>query len=126
MNKSIEAIRDQLLPAGSNDRNIPYFHWWPHSNQTEWIVYNFDKPYTISKSKIFWFSDGGGCKAPKTWRLYYKKNNKWEEVKCKNEYGVQLDIINTTNFEPVTTTAVKLEVDLPEDCASGMHEWIIE
>lgn len=126
MNKSIEAIRDQLLPAGSNDRNIPYFHWWPHSNQTEWIVYNFDKPYTISKSKIFWFSDGGGCKAPKTWRLYYKKNNKWEEVKCKNEYGVQLDIINTTNFEPVTTTAVKLEVDLPKDCASGMHEWIIE
>lgn len=89
-------------------------------------MYNFDKPYTISKSKIFWFSDGGGCKAPKTWRLYYKKNNKWEEVKCKNEYGVQLDIINTTNFEPVTTTAVKLEVDLPEDCASGMHEWIIE
>lgn len=126
VNKSIEAIRDQLLPAGSNDRNIPYFHWWPHSNQTEWIVYNFDKPYTISKSKVFWFSDGGGCKAPRSWRLYYKQNGKWEEVKCENEYGVQLDIINTTNFEPVTTGAVKLEVDLPADCSSGIHEWIIE
>lgn len=122
----IEAIRDQLLPAGSNDHNLPFFHWWPHSNQTEWISYTFDKPYTISKSRIFWFSDGGGCKAPLRWRLYYDKDGKWEPVENKNEYGIQLNIINTTDFEPVTTTAVKIEVDLPEDCASGVHEWIIE
>lgn len=122
----IEAIRDQLLPAGSNDHNLPFFHWWPHSNQTEWISYTFDKPYTISKSRIFWFSDGGGCKAPLRWRLYYDKDGKWELVENKNEYGIQLNIINTTDFAPVTTTAVKIEVDLPEDCASGVHEWIIE
>lgn len=124
--RGIEAIRDQLLPAGSNDHNIPFFHWWPNSNKTEWISYTFDKPYTISKSKVFWFNDGGGCKAPKSWRLYYKKNGTWEEVKCKNEYGIQLDIINILNFEPVTTTAVKMEIDLPQDCSSGVHEWIIE
>lgn len=47
-------------------------------------------------------------------------------MKAKNEYGIQLNIINTTDFEPVTTKAVKIEVDLPQDCASGIHEWIIE
>lgn len=125
-NKSIEAIRDQLLPAGSNDRNIPYFHWWPNADKTEWISYTFDKPYTISKSKVFWFSDGGGCKAPVAWRLYYLKDGKWNEVKTKNDYGIQLDIINITDFEPVTTTAVKMEIDLPKECSSGIHEWIIE
>lgn len=125
-NIRIEAIRDQLLPAGSNDNNLPFFHWWPNSNQTEWISYTFDKPYKISKSKIFWFSDGGGCKAPKRWRLYYDNNGQWQEVKNRNEYGVQLNIINTTDFEPVTTKAVKIEIDLPEDCSSGIHEWIIE
>lgn len=125
-NRSIEAIRDQILPAGSNDHNCQFFHWWPNSNQTEWISYTFDKPYTISKSKIFWFSDGGGCKAPQRWRLYYQKDGEWVPVKNKNEYGIQLDIINTTDFEPVTTTAVKIEIDLPKDCSSGIHEWIIE
>lgn len=125
-NIRIEAIRDQLLPAGSNDNNLPFFHWWPNSNQTEWISYTFDKPYKISKSKIFWFSDGGGCKAPQRWRLYYDHNGQWQEVKNRNEYGVQLNIINTTDFEPVTTKAVKIEIDLPEDCSSGIHEWIIE
>lgn len=125
-NVSIEAIRDQLLPSGSNDNNLPFFHWWPHSNQTEWVSYTFDKPYTISKSKIFWFNDGGGCKAPQRWRLYYDDNGQWKEVKTKNEYGIQLNIINTTDFEPITTKAVKIEIDLPKDCASGIHEWIIE
>lgn len=125
-NRSVEAIRDQLLPAGSNDNNLPFFHWWPHSNQTEWISYTFDKPYTISKSKIFWFSDGGGCKAPQRWRLYYDKDGQWMEAKAKNEYGVQLNYINVTDIESVTTTAVKIEIDLPKDCASGIHEWIIE
>lgn len=125
-NVSIEAIRDQLLPAGSNDNNLPFFHWWPNSNKTEWISYTFDKPYTISKSKIFWFSDGGGCKAPQRWRLYYDNNGQWVEAKNKNEYGIQLNIINTTDFEPITTKAVKIEIDLPKDCASGVHEWIIE
>ncbi len=126
VNKSIEAVRDQILPAGSNDRNYSFFHWWPRSNQTEWISYTFDKPYKISKAKVFWFNDNGGCKPPKTWRIYYKEGDNWIPVKSKNEYGIQLDIINTTNFEPVTTTAVKIEIDLPVDCSSGIHEWIIE
>lgn len=124
--RGIEAIRDQILPAGSNDHNCQFFHWWPNSNQTEWISYTFDKPYSISKSKIFWFSDGGDCKAPQRWRLYYMKDGEWTLVNNKNEYGIQLDIINTTDFTPVTTTAVKIEIDLPKDCSSGIHEWIIE
>ncbi len=124
--RGIEAIRDQILPAGSNDRNCQFFHWWPHNDTTEWISYTFDKPYTISKTKIFWYNDDGGCRPPASWRLYYLKEGEWIEVKAKNEYGIQLDIINTTDFEPVTTTAVKLEVDLPKTSSSGMHEWIIE
>ena len=126
VNRDIEAIRDQLLPAGSNDKNYQFFHWWPSANKTEWITYDFDKPYEISKCKIFWFSDNGGCKAPKSWKLLYKSGSEWKEVKNKNQYGVQLDIINITDFEPIVASAVKLEVDLPADCSSGIHEWIIE
>ncbi len=126
VNRSIEAIRDQILPSGSDDKNYQFFHWWPENNKTEWIAYTFDKPYKISKSKVFWFNDGGGCIAPKAWRLFYKQGEEWVPVKNKNEYGIQLDIINITDFVPVTTTAVRLEVDLPKESSSGIHEWIIE
>lgn len=125
-NRSIEAIRDQILPSGSNDKNCQFFHWWPNSNQTEWISYTFDKPYTIHKSKIYWYNDDGGCRPPASWKLYYLKDGEWTEVNRKNEYGTQLNIINVTDFEPVTTSAVKVKIDLPKESSSGIHEWIIE
>lgn len=127
VNRGIEAIRDQILPISSNDHDCPYFHWWPHKDKTEWISYTFNKQYKISRSKIYWFSDGGGCKAPKEWRLYYKEDDKWIEVKNRNdEYGVRLNVLNTTIFEPVTTSAVKIEIELPKDSSTGIYEWIIE
>ena len=33
---------------------------------------------------------------------------------------------NTVLFEPVTTNALKLEVQLPVEYASGVHEWVVE
>ncbi len=126
INRNIEGIRDQILPAGSDDKNCQFFHWWPNQNQTEWISYTFDQPYEISKSVAFWFSDGGGCKAPKAWRLYYWKDDSWEPVQTKDSFGAQLHITNIVNFDPVVTSAVKMEIDLPLDCSSGIHEWIIE
>jgi hypothetical protein len=128
VNRDIEGIRDQIMPAGSNDRNCQFFHWWPNANKTEWISYTFDKPRTISKSLIFWFSDGGGCKAPKAWRLYYqaKKGGEWIPVKTDDPFGVELNYINIVDFEPVKAVATKIEIDLPVDCSSGVHEWIIE
>lgn len=128
VNRDIEGIRDQIMPAGSNDRNCQFFHWWPNANQTEWISYTFDKPRTISKSLIFWFSDGGGCKAPKAWRLYYqaKKGGEWIPVKTDDPFGTELNYINIVDFEPVKAVAAKIEIDLPIDCSSGIHEWIIE
>lgn len=124
--RGIEAIRDQILPSSSNDNNCQFFHWWPNSNQTEWISYTFDKPYTVSKSKIYWFNDDGGCRPPDAWRLYYLEDGKWNEVSRNNEYGTQLNVMNTVSFDSITTTAIKLEVDLPKDSSSGIHEWIIE
>ena len=124
--QNIESIRDQILPVNSNDNSCQFFHWWPNSNKTEWLSYTFNKPYIISKSKVYWYNDDGGCRPPKSWRLYYMKDGEWIEVDKKSEFGTKLNILNETKFEPVTTTAVKMEIDLPIDSSSGMYEWIIE
>jgi DUF1680 family protein len=125
-NLSIEAVRDQILPSGSNDRNTKKFHWWPKKNQKEWITYTFDKPHKISGTKVFWFDDKGGCRPPVSWKVYYKKGDEWIPFQNKNEYGVAINIINMVDFVPVKTTAVKLEVQLPEHSASGLYEWIVK
>lgn len=127
--KTLSAVNDRLLPRDENDRSVPYYHWWPKNNTTEWIVYEFKGAKTISNSSVFWYDDGpwGGCRVPKEWKLYYKTDDgAWKAVSAKNEYGVIKGIANSVQFEKITTTALKLEIQLPEKDSAGLFEWEVE
>ncbi len=126
--RSLKAINDQFDPADSKDNTVPYFHWWPKKNTTEWVAYTFNKEHKVSSSKVYWYDDGpwGGCRIPAAWKIYYKKDGEWVPVKPTSNYEIAKDKYNSVSFEPVQTTALKLEVQLPVDNASGIHEWIVE
>ncbi|GAA4322382.1 glycoside hydrolase family 127 protein [Mucilaginibacter gynuensis] len=122
------AIKDQYEPADSKDTNYPYLHWWPKKNTTEFVQYDFDTEHTISSSSVYWFDDGpwGGCRIPASYKLLYKKGDQWVEVKTTKPYQNEKDKMNTVSFEPVKTTAIKMEIQLPVDNATGIHEWVIK
>lgn len=127
------AITDHLLPADSNDHSIPYFHWWPKQASTEWICYEFASPATVKSSTVWWFDDGpwGGCRVPKSWKLYYWKDadeadGQWLPVTNTAPYGIKKDVANAVTFKPVTTTKLKLEVTLPDDNSAGLFEWEVK
>ena len=88
--------------------------WWPHKGTAEWVQYNFKKPRTITGASVYWFDDTsvGGCRTPKSWRLRYKKVNRWAEVAAAGSYGVEKDKFNNVRSEPMQTTALRLEVEL--------------
>jgi DUF1680 family protein len=115
--KTLRALSDQYDPLDSKDANYPYLHWWPKQNTTEFVQY-----------KVYWFDDGpwGGCRVPASYKVYYQKDGKWLPVKNTTPYTVAKDQYNTVSFEPVRTTALKLEVQLPVDNATGIHEWIVK
>jgi len=126
--KSIRAMNDQLEPVDSKDNTVPYFHWWPKKDTTEWVQYTFDAPHTVTSSKVYWFDDGpwGGCRIPAAWKIYYLKDGAWVPVKNTTPYEIAKDKYNGVTFEAVTTTALKLEVQLPVDNSTGIHEWVVE
>ena len=47
-------------------------------------------------------------------------------VKNTTDYAVAKDKFNVVKFEPVKTTAIKVEVQLPEKTSSGLHEWNVK
>ncbi len=126
---SLSAINDRLIPNDENDRSIPYFHWWPKNNTTEWLSYQFAQPSLVQSATVYWFDDGpwGGCRVPKSWRILYKDNaGEWVPVSGADRYPTVKGEACTVNFTPVETTAVRLEVTLPEDNASGLFEWSVK
>ena len=127
--KSITAINDRLVPEDENDRTMPYFHWWPEEGTMEWIVYEFEKPQTVSASTVYWYDDApwGGCRVPASWKLHYRDSGgSWKPVTNRTAYGVEKGNGNTVTFAPVTTNALKLEVVQPEKNSSGLFEWSVE
>jgi DUF1680 family protein len=126
---SLSSINDRLIPKNANDRSIPYTHWWPKQGSTEWITYTFAEKATIQRSTVYWYDDQPwqGCKIPDSWKLYYKDGaGEWKEVSNPDQYPVQKGVPCTVNFDPVETTAVKLEVKINKDKSAGLYEWEVE
>ena len=123
---SLKSIADRLVPKDEFDRSMPYYHWWPAQATTEWMTYEFPEPATIKSSTVYWFDDGpwGGCRVPKWWKIYYMDEaGEWQEVQNPDKYDTVKGAANTVNFDPVTTTKVKLEVRQPDDNSAGLFEW---
>lgn len=125
---ALSSVADGLVPQDENDRTIPYYHWWPKNGSTEWVAYEFPQARKVSSAEVYWFDDApwGGCRVPRSWSLYYKDNaGQWQPVANPGEYTVRKGDANMMTFDPVTTTAMKLEVVLPEKNSAGVFEWTV-
>lgn len=119
------ALSDGRVPANSNDQSVPRFTWWNHKGTTEWVQYDYETPQQISATSVYWFDDGpdGGCHVPASWRVLYRDGETWQPVTVESAYGTAKDQFNNVTFKPVTTTAVRLEVQLQKDSSGGILEW---
>ena len=125
---SLGSICDRLVPKDGDDRSIPYTHWWPKQGSTEWISYTFPEEATVQSSTVYWYDDQPwqGCKVPDSWKLYYKDaQGQWQPVKNPDGYPVAKGAPCTVNFDPVKTSASKLEVVINKDKSAGVFEWSV-
>jgi hypothetical protein len=128
---TLAALSDQLVPKSSNDQSIPRFTWWDHKGTTEWVQYNFEKPKDVVGVGVYWFDDTGqgGCRVPKSWRLLFPLDDRWEELPAATGYGVEKDKFNDVNFYPLRTLrtkALRLEVQLQPGFSGGILEWRVD
>ena len=48
----------------------------------------------------------------KGWRLLFKDGNEWKPVTTAGIYGVARDTFNKVTFQPVTTSGLRIEIQL--------------
>ena len=125
---ALSALNDQYEPENSNDHSITYYHWWPDKDKWVWLQYDFEKPETISKTRVYWFDDGpdGGCRIPDQWEVLYLSGNIWQPVKAKTNYKVTKNNWDSIEFSAAKATAIKLKVKLNRDFSAGIYEWVVE
>ncbi len=110
-NDDISAVYDGFDPISSADESDLYFRMRPAQGTPAWVEYQFEKPTEISSTKVYWVDDRRFCRLPESWILLYKENGLWKPVSNREPYPVEKNKFNTVTFEPVMTTAVRIEIE---------------
>lgn len=119
-------VNDQWEPKRSSDLSKPYHYWWLRRGTSETLVYQFDRPYTVSEVQIYWLDFDhydGDFRIPQSWKLYYRRGKSWKEVEAITPYTVKKDCYNMLEFKPVQTTGLKIEARLQPGVSGGVLEW---
>ncbi|WP_239461456.1 glycoside hydrolase family 127 protein [Occallatibacter savannae] len=133
----ISALNDGFEPADSFDRAHALYAMWVNHDAGErvsWVQYEWSEPVSVDKVEVYWAAErprpgaipgsvGPGVQAPQSYRVAYWNGSDFAPVKKPQGLGVALNAFNTTTFEPVKTTKLRLEVVPQEHRLTGILEW---
>ncbi len=120
--ETLGAVNDGLNLTDSNDKRYGAYGNWPQKG-VHWIKYEWPKPVNVDSIDVYWFDDKAGVRLPKTSRLLYWDGDAFVPVKNPVGLGVEGDTYNTTTFEEVTTSRLKLEFDSLSTASTGILEF---
>jgi DUF1680 family protein len=116
------ALNDGYDPKSSRDARRGSYGNWPRTG-TQWVQYDWSQAISTNKIDVYWWADGRGVHAPKASRLLYWDGNGFVPVGNPSGLGVAENQYNTTTFDEVRTTKLKLEIDSDGAFSTGILEW---
>ena len=117
---ALQAIQDGYAPKKSASKGDHYGNW--PKKETQWVQYDWAAPVRAKKVDVFWCGDGGGIAMPKASRVLYWDGKKFVPVSNPKGLGVAADKFNTTTFDEVRTTKLRLVFDSDKK-STGIFEW---
>jgi alpha-L-rhamnosidase len=120
--ETLDAVNDGFKPAHSNDKRYGAYGNWAHRG-VHWVEYEWSKPVNVDSIDVYWFDDDAGVRLPKTSRLLYWDGKAFVSITNPVGLGVEGNKYNTTTFEEITTSKLKLEFDSTAAASTGILEF---
>ena len=119
---SLAALNDGSAPNSSHVRGRGSFGNWPRRG-TQWVQYEWTAPVSTRKIDVYWWDDNRGVRLPKACRLLYWDGKRFVPVSKPAGLGVGKSKYNTTTFDEVRTTRLRLEMISAGNASTGILEW---
>ncbi len=119
---TLAALNNGFDPRSSQDRSKRSYGNWPRRG-TQWVQYEWDRAIAADRIDVYWWNDRRGVRNPKACRILYWKNGSFAPVENAEGLGVAESTYNTTTFDEVRTTRLRLEIDSTERYSTGILEW---
>ena len=119
---AVTALNDNYSPRSSRDNRRGSYGNWPRTG-TQWVQYEWTKPISTKQMDVYWWADGQGVGLPAACRVLYWDGNNFVPVANANGFGVTGNKFNTTTFDEITTTKLRLEMDSNGQLSTGILGW---
>jgi uncharacterized protein len=125
---SLEILNDGRTPNTVPDEFRKYtgsanFQRRPRRLSSQWIQYNWDQPVTTDEISVFFYNFDNLVKLPQAYRIKYWDGESFVQVTDSKGSGLVNNQFNSTTFNEVTTTRLRLEIDSVERFMSPVLEW---
>ncbi|HQL72629.1 MAG: Non-reducing end beta-L-arabinofuranosidase [Planctomycetes bacterium ADurb.Bin126] len=119
--ETLAAVNDGHTPRHSDDKKHGAYGNWNRQG-TQWVQYDWSQPVRINRIDVYWFDDHRGVRLPKACRLAWWDGRKFVPVANAKGLGLAANTFNTTTFDEVATTRLRLEMD-SNNASTGILEW---
>src|SRR5580692_3856892 len=118
----LSALNDGVVPEASNDNRSGSFGTWPRLD-VQWVQYEWSKPVTTNKVDLYWWIDGAGVGAPASYRILYWNGSDFVPVSNPQGLGIAANQFNSTTFDEVKTSRLRIELTSDGKLSPGILEW---
>jgi DUF1680 family protein len=119
---SLTALNDGFNPRNSRQSRGGQYGNWPRRG-AQWVEYEWSQPISTNQIDVYWWADGQGVNLPQSSTLKYWNGSSFVPVPNAQGLGVESNRFNTTTFDEVTTSKLRLEFEGQGTSSTGILEW---
>ena len=124
----LTTLNDGLIPtntgavrAGGGGANRPQ----QRPSTALWVQYEWDQPVSSREVSVFWWNFENSVKLPMAYRVQYWDGANYVPVKNANGLGLVNNKFNSTTFDEIKTTRLRLELDSADRFTPTILEWMV-
>jgi DUF1680 family protein len=91
----------------------------------QWVQYEWPQPVTTRQVGVFWWDFKKTLKLPGNYHVEYWNGSAFQPVKNAAGLGLEAKKFNTTTFDEITTTKLRLVMDSADRWNAPMMEWTV-
>jgi hypothetical protein len=120
------ALNDGLAPVFVNSRQGGgNFNRPPQPRLNIWVQYEWSQPVSTKEVAIFWWDFNKSTRLPEAYRIQYWNGTAFVPVQNANGLGKQSNQLNSTSFDEIKTTRIRLELDSADRGLASVLEWVV-
>ncbi|HEV3325705.1 MAG TPA: beta-L-arabinofuranosidase domain-containing protein, partial [Puia sp.] len=88
-----------------------------------WVEYDWPQPVSTNQVAVFWWDYTGTVPLPLAYRLEYWDGSRFQPVHNATGFGLRNNAYNSTRFDEISTTRLRLEMDSADRWVATLLEW---